>query len=173
MRTGRLCPCFTKLHRKPGGSGRYCVRHARLYQEADLNSGSVMDTLDVRIFCEMAFKYLDYNRFSERHVSPTKIGQKLGVDEKTVRLRVRKMEGDGFIKYYQAMPNLTLFGLNEICSFMFEAPSIPSKHTAIQHLRKAPLAVEIDDFLGPYVSVGIDAPITSILHRGGFLRIED
>ncbi|MGH9976798.1 MAG: winged helix-turn-helix transcriptional regulator, partial [Nitrososphaeraceae archaeon] len=65
-----------------------------------------MDAKDVRIFCEIAFKGLDYDSFTDRRVSPLAIGRKLGFDEKTVRVRVKKMEDDGFIKYYQAMPSL-------------------------------------------------------------------
>lgn len=114
-----------------------------------------MDALDVRIFCEMGFKYIDYDRYTERRISPKEIGKNLGVAEKTVRLRVRRMEEDGFIRYYQAMPNLTLFGLNEICSCMFNAPDIQSKTAAIDYFRKTPMVVEIDDFLGSRVMVGV------------------
>jgi len=67
-----------------------------------------LDAKDVRIFCEIAFKGLDYDSFTDRRVSPLAIGRKLGLDEKTVRVRVKKMENDGFIKYYQVMPSLAL-----------------------------------------------------------------
>jgi DNA-binding Lrp family transcriptional regulator len=66
-----------------------------------------LDAKDVRIFCEIAFKGLDYDSFTDRRVSPLAIGRKLGLDEKTVRVRIKK--DDGFIKYYQAMPSLALF----------------------------------------------------------------
>jgi DNA-binding Lrp family transcriptional regulator len=114
-----------------------------------------LEVLDVRIFCEMGFKYFDYDRYSERRISPTQIGKTLGVSEKTVRLRVKKMEDGGFIKYYQAMPNLRLFGLNEICSCHFDAPDVQAKSAAIEHLLKAPSVVEVDDFLGPRIMVGV------------------
>jgi DNA-binding Lrp family transcriptional regulator len=114
-----------------------------------------LDVLDVRIFCEMGFKYLDYDRYTERRISSTQIGETLGVSEKTVRLRIKKMEEEGFIKYYQAMPNLTLFGLGEICSCMFDAPDVKLKPAAIEQFRRAPGVVEIDDFLGPRMMVGV------------------
>ena len=57
-----------------------------------------LDAKDVRIFCEIAFKGLDYDSFTDRRVSPLAIGRRLGLDEKTVRVRVKKMEDDGFIK---------------------------------------------------------------------------
>ncbi len=113
--------------------------------------------MDVRIFCEMAFKYADYDGFSDRRVSPKEIGAKLRLDEKTVRLRVKKLEEDEFIKYYQALPNLTLFGYTELCSLILEAPDVASKHAALQHFLKAPSVVEVDDHQGPMFSVGVGA----------------
>jgi DNA-binding Lrp family transcriptional regulator len=109
--------------------------------------GTGMDAKDLRIFCEMAFKYTDYNAPIERRISPSDIGRKLGLDEKTVRLRIKKMEADGFIKYYQAVPNLALFQLQSRL-YSFEAPDIASKHQAIEALRETPGVVAITDFVG-------------------------
>ncbi len=111
-----------------------------------------VDPTDVRIFCEMGYKYPYYNAFAERHISPTAIGSKLGVDEKTVRLRVKKMEEEGFIKYYQADPNLKLFGIKSSVSYAFEAPDIPSKYEALRYFETASHALEIADNLGPVLS---------------------
>jgi DNA-binding Lrp family transcriptional regulator len=108
-----------------------------------------VDATDVRIFCEMAFKYANYTAFTERHASPTEISKKLGLGEKTVRLRVRKMEEEGFIKYYQAIPNLALFGLKSATMYAFEADDVPSKSEKINYLRGAPWVLEITDLLGP------------------------
>lgn len=114
-----------------------------------------MDAKDVRIFCEMAFKGLDYDSFTDRRVSPLAIGRKLGLDEKTVRVRVNKMEEDGFIKYYQAMPSLALFNLNHINSHRFEAVNIVTKHRVIQDLPRVPCIIEAIDYLGQVISVTI------------------
>ncbi len=108
-----------------------------------------MDATDVRIFCEMAFKYTGYRTFAERKISPTEVGKNLGLDEKTVRLRVKKMEDEGFIKYYQALPNLSLLGIQSISLYSFEAADIPSKHEAIDYFRNSPYIIEIVDTLGP------------------------
>ncbi len=112
-----------------------------------------LDAKDVRIFCEMAFKYLDYNAFTERHVSASDIGKKLGLDEKTVRLRVRKMEEDGFIKYYEAIPNPALFGLKSMGMYIFQTEDIPSKYDALKYIRQSPWIVEAFDAVGPTFSV--------------------
>lgn len=88
-----------------------------------------MDAKDVRIFCEIAFKGLDYDSFTDRRVSPLTIGRKLGLDEKTVRVRIKKMEDDGFIKYYQAMPSLAPFQLKNMNTYRFEALNIATKES--------------------------------------------
>ncbi len=114
-----------------------------------------MDAKDVRIFCEIAFKGLDYDSFTDRRVSPLAIGRKLGLDEKTVRLRVKKMENDGFIKYYQAMPSLALFQLKNTNTYRFEALNIATKHLLVKYVQELPSIVEAIDYLGQIASVSI------------------
>ena len=114
-----------------------------------------MDAKDVRIFCEMAFKGLDYDSFTDRRVSPLAIGRKLGLDEKTVRVRVKKMEDAGFIKYYQAMPNLGLFGMKVVNSYRLEAVNIITKHSVVENVQQISFVVEATDYLGQSVSVKI------------------
>jgi DNA-binding Lrp family transcriptional regulator len=114
-----------------------------------------VDAKDVRIFCEIAFKGLDYDSFIDRRVSPLAIGRKLRLDEKTVRVRVKKMEEDGFIKYYQATPNLGLFQLKNMNTYRFEALNIVTKHNLIEHIQKLPCIVEAIDYLGKIVSISV------------------
>ena len=114
-----------------------------------------MDAKDVRIFCEIAFKGLDYDSFTDRRVSPLAIGRKLGLDEKTVRVRVKKMEDDGFIKYYQAMPSLALFQLKNMNTYRFEALNIATKQRVIEHIQELTYIVEAIDYLGQVVSVSM------------------
>lgn len=114
-----------------------------------------MDAKDVRIFCEMAFKGLDYDSFTDRRVSPLAIGRKLGLDEKTVRVRVKKMEDDGFIKYYQAVPNLALFGMKVVSSYRLEALNITTKHRVVENVQQIPYVIEATDYLGQSVALTI------------------
>ena len=114
-----------------------------------------MDAKDVRIFCEIALRDLSYNATTQRHVSPTEIGRKVGLDEKTVRARIGKMEEAGFIKYYQAMPSLALLGMGFLSLFRFEAANIVTKHKVIQLVQQTPHLVEVVDYLGPTVSIDI------------------
>ncbi len=114
-----------------------------------------MDETDVRIFCEMAFRDLSYNAFADRHISPSSIGKKLGLDEKTVRVRIKGMEDDGFIKYYQATPSLALFELKTLRFCRFEAYNIATKYGVLDSVQRMPRVVEVFDYLGPAVVVSI------------------
>ncbi len=124
-----------------------------------------MDAKDVRIFCEMAFKYTDYHAPTERRISPSEIGQKLSLDEKTVRLRVKKMEEEGFIKYYQLIPNLGLLGFAHLAMYGLEARDIASKKSAIEAVQRRPGVVEIIDSVGPGFSVTLAASSEDGLQR--------
>ena len=114
-----------------------------------------MDAKDVRIFCEIAFRDLSYNASTQRHISPTEIGRKLALDEKTIRARIKKMEDDGFIKYYQAMPSFALFGMRVLSLYRFQAMNIATKLKIIQTVQDTPRIVEAVDYLGPTVSIDI------------------
>jgi len=119
----------------------------------------------VRIFCEMAFKGLDYDSFTDRRVSPLAIGRKLGLDEKTVRIRVRKMEEDGFIKHYQAVPNLALFGMKLQDSYRLEAVNITTKHRVVENIQQIPFLVEAIDYLGLSVALTIAGPSSNEIDK--------
>ncbi len=108
-----------------------------------------MDATDVRIFCELAFAYPDYEEFEERHPSAADLGRKLGLDKKTVRVRVNRMEESGFIKYYQATPNLGLFGMRVVSLFRFETLNLSTKNAIVNRLHEVPRLVECSDYLGP------------------------
>ncbi len=115
-----------------------------------------MDTLDVLIFCEMSFKYFDYAG-TRRHPSPKEIGAKLGVDERTVRARTSRMEREGFIQYYQTIPNLQLFNRPLTCLCNFQSPSLQVKPNILASLRNADSIVDIADFFGESFGVTLSA----------------
>ena len=123
-----------------------------------------MDAKDIEIFCEMAFKYTDFNAPVERRISPSEIGKKVGLDEKTVRQRVKKMEEEGFVKYYQLIPNLALFYLQSRM-YGFQARDISLKHQAIESLRETPMVLEIMDTLGQGFSVTLAGSSSEAVQR--------
>ena len=120
-----------------------------------------MDSIDARIFCEMAFQELSYRTFADRHVSPAEIGKKLGLDEKTVRVRVRKMEDTGFVKYYQTVPNFALFGFRSISTHRFEAPNLSTKFAVVENAHGVPGLIEALDYLGPFLLMEIAGKSTA------------
>lgn len=114
-----------------------------------------MDSADIRIFCELAFREQSYGAFHERHPSAAEIGKKMGLDEKTVRTRIKSMEESGFIKYYQASPNLSLFGMNIMSLFRFEALNLSTKYAVKEHLHDVPRLVESSDYIGKNFTVSM------------------
>jgi DNA-binding Lrp family transcriptional regulator len=116
---------------------------------------AAMDATDVRVFCELAFKEMGFIAPGEQQIGPAAISRKLGLDEKTVRLRIQKMEETGFIKYYQATPELGLFGLKHLEICRFEAMNVATKIGAVRYTEALPGIVEVVDYLGPTFSVSI------------------
>lgn len=106
----------------------------------------------------MAFGTTSFSVIQDRRVSPTDIGRKVGLDEKTVRMRVKKMEDDGFIKYYQVMPNLNLFGLGSVGYYRLEAINLMTKYNVIKMTHETPFVVETMDYLGQSFTVAIAGP---------------
>lgn len=95
----------------------------------------------------MGYKYLDYPGKSRRP-SAKDIGTKLGIAERTVRLRIKKMEQEGFIQYYEVIPNLSIFDLPLACLFSFQVDDIRQKQHALEQLSKADHIIEISDMIG-------------------------
>ena len=112
-----------------------------------------MDAKDVLIFCQMAFSDTSFSTIRDRHVSPSTIGRIVGLDEKTVRLRIKKMEEDGFIKHYQVVPNLGLFGLGSTGRYRFEALNLATKRRVVDFTHEVPQVLETFDYLGQSVSI--------------------
>jgi DNA-binding Lrp family transcriptional regulator len=117
-----------------------------------------MDSTDVRILCEMAFRDLSYNTYADKRVSPSEVGKMLRLDEKTVRARVLRMEDSGFIKYYQAVPNLAVFGMRSLGSYRLEVLNLATKYEMLRSLHEIPRLVETIDYLGPYLTVTVAGP---------------
>src|SRR2546422_4683879 len=104
----------------------------------------------------MSFKYFDYPG-KNRRPSPKEIGAKLHLDERTVRLRTAKMEKEGFIQYYQTVPNLWLLGNPLASLYNFQATSITAKRDALQKARDEDDVIDIADFLGVGFGLQIQA----------------
>ena len=91
----------------------------RLPKRAALRPGcdrDRMDEVDVQILADMAYRDGSYNLISERHPSSVSVARRLKIDEKTVRTRVRRMERDRFIKYYQARTEALPLGTRDLRS---------------------------------------------------------
>jgi len=114
-----------------------------------------MDSADVRIFCEIAFRSPIYDGYNVRRRGASEIGRKLGLDEKTVRSRIEQMERSGFIKYYQATPDLTLFGMRDVGIFRFGTYNLATKFALIDKMQDVPRLIESTDYIGLFSTASI------------------
>jgi len=114
-----------------------------------------MDSVDVRIFCEMAFRESSFDESEGRGPSAPNIARKLRLDEKTVRARVKRMEESGFVKYYQASPSLSLFGMRVVSQFRLEALNLMTKHALVGSMDRVPRLVECADYLGTSITASV------------------
>lgn len=80
-------------------------------------------------------------------LDPWTIAKKLGVDGKTVKMRLRRMVKEGFIKYYQIYPNYRLLGVEGV-AYLFEVPDVQVKYEAIEKASLMDGVVEIYNFIG-------------------------
>jgi len=107
-----------------------------------------MDAHDVRIFCALAVSGPPEPIASSRPPGLRRIAQGLGLDEKTVRVRLRRLEEEGFIKYYQAAPDLSLLGISAEVTCRFDAVNVATKIESLRFAQNQDGMVEGLDFLG-------------------------
>ena len=139
-----------------------------------------MDAHDVRIFCALGVSGPPDSIVTSRPLGIGRVARSLGLDEKTVRVRLRRLEREGFIKYYQAAPDLALLGMRAEVTCRFEAVNVATKLGAIAFARGIHGMVEALDFLGtsfvvtvagPSFEAAVDAQ-RSIAHRFELDRFE-
>ena len=93
---------------------------------------------------------------SQWNVRPSYVGvaRKLGVDEETVRNRLRMMKEMGFLQGWRLIVNARLLGM-ESSNMLFEFPSADAKETAIPHIRRSDGVVLIQNFYGDALQMTI------------------
>ena len=117
-----------------------------------------MDANDVRIFCALAISGPPDPIATNPPPGIGRVARSLGLDEKTVRVRLRRLEEARFIKYYQAAPDLTLLGMRAELTCRFDAVNIATKMEALSYAPGVPGMVEALDFLGSSFFVTVAAP---------------
>jgi DNA-binding Lrp family transcriptional regulator len=108
-----------------------------------------LDTKDIAIWCLLGNKYYEPPYASNRRPEPKDVARRLGIDTRTVTRRIRAMERNGFIRYYQLIPNYNLLGLKAtamICYF----ENVSAKYRCIQKVGELLEGVlEIHNPVGP------------------------
>lgn len=105
-----------------------------------------MDQLDFKIFRTLGFRPYGNEAVDFNRLSPWVIAKKLGVDGNTVKLRLSKMEKNGFIKYFQIYPNYRLLEIRG-GAYVFELDA-ERKKSAINQCALVDGVTEIGSFVG-------------------------
>jgi len=86
-----------------------------------------LDALDIKILGKMCFEYQALASCELRRPSPYSIARSIGLDVKTVRGRIKRIEGE-LVKSYQVIPNLAIFGLKlSGYALFFKDPGLKKK----------------------------------------------
>ena len=139
-----------------------------------------MDAHDVRIFCALGVSGPPDAIAGSRPPGIGRVARSLGLDEKTVRVRLRRLEREGFIKYYQATPDLALLGMRAEVTCRFDAVNVATKLGALAFAKDIEGMVEGLDYLGTSFFVTVAGPSfeaaavaqRSLAHRFELDRIE-
>lgn len=111
-----------------------------------------MDKLDVRIFREFAQDREAIPLQSDIRKSLRAVAKNLGVDEVTVRNRVRKLQEAGFLKGWRVFPNPNLLHCRVAhCRCTVQPPSF--KDDAIRKIKLIPGVLAIVNYFGDSIRV--------------------
>jgi DNA-binding Lrp family transcriptional regulator len=103
-----------------------------------------MDLLDIRIFCEMGFKYHPPGGMADRRPSISGIAKALELDPRTVRARMNRLEQEGFTKYYQAVPNYRVLGYS-CTTYVVYFTDMAAKKEAVRKIQLLDEIVRVDE----------------------------
>jgi DNA-binding Lrp family transcriptional regulator len=94
----------------------------------------------------------------DRRPSPRTIAKSLGLDTRTVKSRMKAMEQEGFIKYYQAIPNYSALGYRA-STYLLPFSNPGAKKDAIAKLKLLDDVTRIDEYL--------NSAAFTLLHKPG------
>jgi DNA-binding Lrp family transcriptional regulator len=92
------------------------------------------------------------------------MAKELGIDEATVRSRLRKWESSGFLVYWGATVNQALVGQHR-CLVRFEVADVSRKDEVLDKLRLVEGVYRIRDYVGGVVAVSIFFDSQTILDK--------
>lgn len=111
-----------------------------------------MDYLDLQIFRSLGFLPYGQHSCDLSRLNPWVIAKKVGADGRTVKLRLNKMQKNGFIHYFQIYPNFRLLGLNGV-AYVFDVGDVLRKYEVIDSCALVDGVTEIHNFIGPELCI--------------------
>ena len=111
-----------------------------------------MDLVDLKIFRSLGFLPYGYDAADFSRLNPWVIARKIGVDGSTVKLRLKRMEENGFIHYFQVYPNFRLLGIQG-AAYVFDVGDVLRKSEIIEKCALVDGVTEIHNFLGTLLCI--------------------
>lgn len=113
-----------------------------------------MDATDIRIVREMGIRPYGRSPRNPESLREAAIARRLGLDLKTVKGRIERMEGTGFLRGYEIVPNLGHFGMQG-SGYLYRVVEPDAKREALKRVEPTEGLLEVHDFLGAEVCVDV------------------
>jgi DNA-binding Lrp family transcriptional regulator len=110
--------------------------------------------LDLKIVRTMGIRPYGPRPQNPDTLRPSFLAKRLGVEPETVKAHLARLEGAGFVRFYQVYPNFRHFGL-ESAAYLFRVPDDDRKAQAIERIQPIDGLVEVHNFLGPEMCVEV------------------
>lgn len=113
-----------------------------------------MDAVDIKILRTMGLRPYGQSPQNSQAFKPSYIAKQIGVEPKTVKARLKSMQKEGFICFYQIYPNFKHLGING-AGYLFELAEEEQKPEAIKRAAMLDGLLEAHDFLGSKLCIDL------------------
>ena len=114
-----------------------------------------MDTTDIKILRIMGLRPYSHVPQNTKVFKPSYIAEKIGLDPKTIKIRIKRMEKAGIIHFYQIYPNFRHLNVNG-AGYLFRVKDEDRKLKLIKLIENVAGLTEVHNFLGKDLCVDIN-----------------
>ena len=113
-----------------------------------------MDAVDIKILRIMGLRPYSHEPQNIKVFKPSYIAEKIGLDQKTIKTRIKRMEKAGIISFYQIYPNYRYLNVNG-AGYLFQVKDEVQKPKVIKLIENIAGLTEVHNFLGKDLCVDL------------------
>ena len=113
-----------------------------------------MDAIDIRILRIMGLRPYGQLPQDMKVFKPSFIAKKIGLEPKTVKVRIKRLKETGFISFYQLYPNFKHLEVNG-SAYLFNVKDPEQKPKTIKRIEMVSELLEAHDFLGKELCIDL------------------